>query len=388
VSINCDVLVVGAGPAGTSAARAAAQSGAKTVLIEKKNIPGKAACGETISKAQIQLLPFEMPSRFLKWYLEGFSFKAEDIEIVKKGDVFWEAYTIERKEFEPWLAEMAVNKGAKFLPNTELIDFVHEDFYVRSVSATSPKGPIEIIPKIIVDAEGIDSKIVEILGIRKLNKWSIGNVCSWEMGNLQLEKPRLGTVFLGEYAEGGYGYILPKSNDRANVGVGNSKSGVDVQNCFEDFINIPEIKKQVKNGKKIVDRSGKAPVKYTIDKWNYGNILFAGDTATQNFKPFVEGIIPGIVCGDVAGTLAGEHLLNKISLYEYKTRVYEKLGEHFELSDMVTNYMVDLFDNKKKNRFLMGLGFFTDFFTANESALENTSYQKLKQDLREYSKKV
>jgi digeranylgeranylglycerophospholipid reductase len=386
--MECDVLVVGAGPAGTSAARAAAQSGVKTILIEKKNTPGKAACGETISKAQIQMLPFEMPSRFLKWYLEGFFFKAEDIEIVKKGDVLWEAYTIERKEFEPWLAKMAVDEGANFLPNTELINFVHEDFYVMKVFATSPKGQIEIIPKLIVDAEGLDSKIIETLGIKKLNKWSIGNVCSYEMGNLQLEKPHLGTVYLGEYAEGGYGYILPKSNDKANVGVGSSKSGVNIQKCFEEFINIPEIKKQVKNGKKIVDRSGKAPIQYTIDNWNYGNILFAGDTATQNFKPFVEGIIPGIICGDIAGNLAAEHVLNKISLNGYKTRVYEKLGEHFELSDMVTNYMVDLFENQKKDRFLMTLGFFTDFFTTNESALENTNYEKLKHDLREYSKKV
>jgi flavin-dependent dehydrogenase len=55
--------------------------------------------------------------------------------------------------------------------------------------------------------------------------------------------------------------------------------------------------------------------------------------ANQNFKPFVEGIIPTIICGDLAGKTASEYLRGKGSLERYTGRVKAKLGTFFAESD-------------------------------------------------------
>lgn len=386
--IECDVLVVGAGPAGSSAARASEKAGAKTILIEKKDKPGKPACGETISKVQLGILPFKIPNRFLKWPLNGFCFHADGIQITKTNDILWEAFTIERKDFEPWLAKNAVNEGATFLNNTELIDIEHDNCIIKKAIVKTPTGKVEIVPKIVISAEGVNSTIPEIFGVKKIEKWSIGQVLSWEMKNLKLEKPNMGTVYLGEYSEGGYAYILPKSKDTANVGVATAKEGADLQKCYKLFTSIPEVKRQIENGIKVVDRSGKAPIKYTMEKWTYGNVLFAGDTATQNFKPFVEGILPSIICGDIAGTLAAEHLYKKTKLDEYRPRIYEKLGEAFEESDMVTEFLMTPFDYEDERRFLIELGIFTEFFNEENMNIETKSYDDLKKELILFSEKT
>ncbi|RMF90582.1 MAG: FAD-binding protein, partial [Methanobacteriota archaeon] len=80
MAIECDVLVVGAGPAGSSAARAAAEGGAETIFIDKKKEVGvPVQCAEGIGSYLIPYLPFEMPEEQLIWEIEGISFHVDDI---------------------------------------------------------------------------------------------------------------------------------------------------------------------------------------------------------------------------------------------------------------------------------------------------------------------
>ena len=44
---------------------------------------------------------------------------------------------------------------------------------------------------------------------------------------------------------------------------------------------------------------------------NQGNVIFTGDVANQNIKPFIEGFLPGVICGDIAGLSASNFLKNK-----------------------------------------------------------------------------
>lgn len=76
--IRCDVLVVGAGPAGSSAARAAAEAGAHTILIDKKKEIGvPVQCGEGIGTYLFPFLPFKIPAEQVVWKLTGISFWAD-----------------------------------------------------------------------------------------------------------------------------------------------------------------------------------------------------------------------------------------------------------------------------------------------------------------------
>ena len=87
MTIKCDVLVVGAGPAGSSAARASSINGIKTILIDKKEEIGKPVqCAEGIGKYLITYLPYKIPDEHLIWKMDGMFFWTDDISIEQKGD--------------------------------------------------------------------------------------------------------------------------------------------------------------------------------------------------------------------------------------------------------------------------------------------------------------
>jgi digeranylgeranylglycerophospholipid reductase len=76
MQIECDVLVVGGGPAGSSAARSSALSGAKTIFIDKKKEIGyPVKCAEGISEILLYYLPFKIPKEQLPWKIEGMYFQ-------------------------------------------------------------------------------------------------------------------------------------------------------------------------------------------------------------------------------------------------------------------------------------------------------------------------
>jgi len=101
-TIECDVLVVGGGPAGSSAARAAAKKGLKTILIDKKEEIGKPVqCAEGIGSYLFPFMPFEIPKEQLIWKTEGMYFWADDIAIKEEGDK-WSGYSINRANWDKW----------------------------------------------------------------------------------------------------------------------------------------------------------------------------------------------------------------------------------------------------------------------------------------------
>ncbi|NOZ59773.1 MAG: NAD(P)/FAD-dependent oxidoreductase, partial [Euryarchaeota archaeon] len=218
--IECDVLVVGAGPAGSSAARAAALGGAKTIFIDKKKEVGvPVQCAEGIGEYLFPYLPFKIPKHLLKWKIDGISFWAEGITVEKTGGT-WSGYSINRDEFDKWLAEKAIKSGATLMLETELIDLeVKDDYNVTKAIVKTPKGTKEIKPKVVIAADGVESTVLKLLGFDvDLEKYA-GYVIGYEMYNVNLSNPRIEQIYLGDFAPGGYAYIFPKSNKKANVGV-------------------------------------------------------------------------------------------------------------------------------------------------------------------------
>ena len=148
---ECDVLVVGAGPAGSSAARAAAKSGLKTILIEEdKEIGNPVQCAEGIGAYLVPYMPFHVPKKLLKWKIDGMCFWAENLLIKKEGGM-WSGYSIDRKEWDQWLAMLAAKEGVEIYSDTKLISLECEAKYnVKKVVAIRCGKTIEFKPKYIV----------------------------------------------------------------------------------------------------------------------------------------------------------------------------------------------------------------------------------------------
>ncbi|MEA3422066.1 MAG: NAD(P)/FAD-dependent oxidoreductase, partial [Acidobacteriota bacterium] len=236
---KCDVLVVGAGPAGSSAARAAAEAGAHTILIDKKKEIGvPVQCAEAVGDYLIPYLPFRIPEEQLIWKLNGISFWAENITIKRSGGM-WSSYAINRDKFDKWLANNAIGAGAKLQLGSELIDLeFSEEYHVTKAILKEGAKERAIEPKVVIAADGVHSKVLNELGFTNFES-TCGEVLSFELNNLDLHKPTYEQLYLGDFAPGAYAYIFPLSKSRANVGVGSLFQTKTLENCYEEFLEVP-----------------------------------------------------------------------------------------------------------------------------------------------------
>ena len=376
--IECDVLVVGCGPAGASAARAAAIRGAKVICIDKKKEIGvPVQCAEGIGSYLFPYLPFEIPKNQLKWRIDGIKFWVDGIEITKTGG-FWEGYTIERKSFDVWLAKTAANTGAKILTDTEFLRFKPGD--ERIAICTRKNEELLIKAKCVIGADSSDSKILKEMGGYKPKHGDLADVYSWEMTNLNLESPHLEQIFIGDFAPGGYGYIFPKSKKTANLGVGISFAKKEPKKYFEDFVSLDLVRNQLKGAKFVAEKSKKVIWGDITDRWIYRDVLLAGDAANHNLKPFIEGILPAIISGNLAGELAHSVCEGElIEMEDYFKKLEKQLHPHFSVSKeiMKTAQRIFSLSDKKKNLLFAGLA--SQLFELERmSELEECSYEMLK----------
>jgi len=383
VTQDYDAVVIGGGIAGSSAARSLSLNGVKTLIVEKNSNTEKPGCAEAVTSYFLPLLPFEIPKNQLKMKIDGIKFYSDGLSITQKGKM-WEAFSIEREDFNPWLTNLALNSGAKLSANSELVRLkINDDGYVSKLIITKNKKNIEINPKLIIAADGAKSTVAKELNLIKERKASFAYITSFEMSNLNITNPKLEQIFFDDYIPKGFAYIFPKSLHRANIGAGSVLFNDRTEEFFDEFINFNIVNKQLKGGKVVVDRSGFAPVDYCLENNVYKNVIFTGDAANQNIKPFIEGILPGIICGNIAGECGSNYLKNNAKLTDYDKIIDKKFGEIFSLSDQILSFMLKIFEQKDKKDYLLLLALCSDLFKLEKfDQLFDLSYQELRERLQ------
>lgn len=324
MKIECDVLVVGGGPAGSSAARATAKKGLKTILIEEdKEIGVPVQCAEAIGSYLIPCMPCKIPKKLLIWKINGMYFWANNIVVKKEGGI-WSGYSINRRQWDQWLSLLAVKEGVKILTDTKLTSFEFDrEQKVQKVLAIKNGKSIEFMPRYVIGADGVHSTVLECLGEKK--KVTLGHVKSYEMKKLKLDYPRYEQLFFGDFAPGAYAYIFPLSKTTANLGVGSLQER-NMDNLFNEFKQIPIVKRQIFEGKILIEKSGDAPIRNLSNKLVYGNVFLVGDAANQNIKPFLEGIVPSIICGNLLGNLIYNIFQKKDTFDRYEEIIEKKIS--------------------------------------------------------------
>ncbi|MHA1651487.1 MAG: NAD(P)/FAD-dependent oxidoreductase [Candidatus Helarchaeota archaeon] len=171
-----DIVIVGAGPAGSAAAKIAAEQGMKVVFLERGNSPGeKNASGSAIEMhAAREIIPdFPHEDTPLQRAVEGGSFWLQSEEgllclnafiqawSTEKNDV--KAYTVYRNEFDKWWAEKAVEAGAKLITKTLISDIIKENGKVIGVQ--TEKGE-KFFGNVLIGADGTNSKVAIRSGFR------------------------------------------------------------------------------------------------------------------------------------------------------------------------------------------------------------------------------
>ena len=341
--IECDILVVGGGPAGLSASESASKNGLNVVCVEKKEKIGTPVnCAEGIGDYYLKKLPFRLPKKFLELNIEGLDFIVGEKDVVQKGEYF-AGYSISRDVVEPWLAARAEKNGTDIYVNSELLKITKEkNIYISHI--LKDDEVLKIKSKYIIGSDGVISKVAECIGMKEKPGYSPGYVYSWEVEGINLEHPEYEYLFLGDFSPNGYGYIFPKSKNRANVGVGDLFGKKGMEQKFKIFLNEKKVKKYLKGAKYVVEKSKEAPFE-TRHSIASENIFFVGDSANQNIKPFIEGFLPAIICGNALGKN-----IEGLDINSYQELI-DKILPDLKESEIMIDPMIALFKRTDDNRF-------------------------------------
>lgn len=306
--LNCDLLVIGAGPAGSSAALAASERKIKVLLIDRKREIGRPIqCGEWVPKLLLREIGLSARSVIQEVGLMRTVLPSgEWVDLPSPG------YTIDRAIFDQELAYQASARGAMVMTFTRAIKRLEEGVLVYQNGRS-----LFIKAKVIVGADGPRSTTGSWLG--QVNQ----NFVLGLQFQVPLRRPLgLAKVYFHQEIEGGYGWVFPKG-EVANVGVGlwlgSKRKAVPALNWLLE--RLAE-KGEILRGPILNRMAGLIPVGGPLDITCIGNIMLAGDAAGQADPVTGGGIPQAVTCGRIAGEVAAETVLegNPDLLGKYEER--------------------------------------------------------------------
>jgi len=353
-NFHSDITILGAGPAGLTAAINLAKNGIPCLLIDGSKTPGEKICGDglsgkvlsTLSRIdpaycnELNFLPSATPSYSVRFY----SPKQHMAEIgFQSGNpAIPPGYVCKRRDLDQFLLKMALSyPSVQYLPKT-IIDQVSsgEKFLILSSKETG----FNIQTKLLLLATGSDRRIIQSLipGYPAISQEGIGIRVYFENLKGFDRRNAIEIHFLKELLPW-YFWIFPFGDNSANVGLAlpmplAKKSPMSLKELLMKIIDqYPYLKERFEEAK-MIGKPGAHRLPYYTGKQQISgdNFILLGDAA-HLVDPFTgEGISNAMQSGQIAAEMALQWLdsgdfSHHVTL-GYEQKVYEKLGPELELS--------------------------------------------------------
>ncbi|HSD62365.1 MAG TPA: NAD(P)/FAD-dependent oxidoreductase [Ignavibacteriaceae bacterium] len=341
-----DIIVVGAGPAGSIAARTAAEQGVSVLMLEKdRDVGYPVRCGEAISKEGVE--EFIKPDK--KWIaaeISKFSFNAPDGTEVKIeiGDA---GYVLERRIFDYELARTAADAGAEILTRAYVNGLIFDDGKVGGVKYEHRGEQKEIKAKVVIAADGVESRVGRWAGLEThIDFRDMESAVQITAANIPVKQDTLYFYFGKNVAPNGYFWVFPKGGNKANIGlgvnglVGKTKSALSYLNDF--------MEKHYPGAPVLTTIAGGVPCSTTLPEISAPGIMLTGDAARQVNPLSGGGIASGMIGGSIAGKIASEAVKKQRPelILTYDKAWAKKLGKRHEIFDRIKNGIYNFSDEK------------------------------------------
>jgi digeranylgeranylglycerophospholipid reductase len=349
-----DVVVVGAGPAGSMTAKWATKSGARVLMIEKRQeIGSPVRCGEGISRGWLDSVGIRLDAKSVAWQVKGAKIVApngKSFYLSEKMAGNEVGLVLDRVFFDKLLAKDAVKAGSDLMLKTSAVGLIKKDGKVAGVKIKSFGETEDIKCGCVVGADGFESQVGRWAGINtSLAPRDITSCFQYRLTNIDQEYDYCEFI-LGSKAPGGYIWRFPKDKDTANVGLGiqltKLKDPAEVKKYLDKYIQgDPRLRK----GRPLEMVSGAVSICAPIDKTIGNGILLVGDSARQ-IDPITGGGISNScraakVAGEVLGKATKERDFSERSLQRYEKGWRDILEDHLYRNWMAKEKLVTLSDD-------------------------------------------
>jgi len=306
-----DIIVVGGGPCGSFTAFNLAKRGAEvTVLEEHSEVGVPSHCpGHLSIKSLKRLGLYPLPREIVENTFQGAIFHSP------RGKSFSVRFSqsvtcvVNRVLFDRYIAEMAEDIGVQYRLNSRVESLIIENGFVKGVNVKqSGKTKENFFAKIVVDAEGVSSRILRLAGLSALNRHMLVNGVQAEVDNVKDVESDMVEVFLGrDYATGFYAWLIPIGDGKAKVGLA-TKTGNPKELLNRLMFKHSVASKKLRTAK--IVRMGFHPLTLggPIARTYSNGFLAVGDVASQVKPTTGGGVIFGMTCAKVAAAVAYDAL--------------------------------------------------------------------------------
>ena len=350
-----NIIVVGAGPAGLSAAEYATKNGLKVVVLERSKeigYPIHTSGGSWIK----ELKELDIPDKFIHPISKGdFIFGKTKSSFYYKNP---QSCVLDIRGLYQYLAEKASINGSDIFVDANVLEPIIEDDFVKGVQVLIHGKKQNIYSDIVIDASGFSSIISKKVGIiKKFN--SFGSGAEYELISQSWDQSKVTFIFGSRIAPAGYGWVFPCGGNRVRIGTGiiypnSDKNPVELLDKFLE--SDDEIISELKPFSRIEFHRGIVPNVGVVQKTVYNGLIAVGDSACQVSGIAGEGIRFAIDIGRIAGKIANQSILKNdyseqfLAKYEHLWRKkYEKIFKiSYELNKRFRNYSDKDWESKVK----------------------------------------
>ncbi len=342
-----DIIVVGAGPAGTIAARYAAEEGASVLILEKdRDVGYPVRCAEAINREGLEAFIKPDP-KWINAEITKFGFVAPNGKkvIVDLGKV--EGYVLERKIFDYELAKTASDAGAEILTRAYVNELIIENGKVCGVKYEFRGQQKELRAKIVIGADGVESRVGRWAGLKtSIDVRDMESCFQVTAANVECDQNTLFFYFGKEVAPEGYFWVFPKGKGAANIGLGVS-GDIGKKRSALSYLNS-NLEKFFPNANILTQVAGGVPSVITLEKITAPGIMLVGDAARQVNPLSGGGISSGMVGGSIAGKLAVQSIKNNDLNYikKYPKEWHKARGKKHKILDKLKDGLYSFTDEQ------------------------------------------
>lgn len=310
-----NVLVIGAGPAGSAAAWALARAGLRVALVDQQSFPRDKVCGDALIPDALGAIDSmglratieadSLPLRELRLYVPNGSF-------VRLAGAF---SCLPRLRLDRLLVDAAVGAGSELIEGKTAVAPLISGNRVRGARFTSPSGSLAIESPFTLLATGANATVMTAFGFGPAPKPNAvaGRAYFQVPGDVAARIQHLVVAYERSLCPG-YGWIFPGPDNRFNVGVGffaDGRSTVpSLRDLWQRFITTFEPAAAIVRDSEPLTEFRGAPLRTGLTSARFGRpgMLVIGEAAAMTYPATGEGIGKAMESGLLAARLVSEAL--------------------------------------------------------------------------------